>query len=114
MDTTRADELDIPNVRIEGTLGRGGFGVVHRGRHLGLDVEVAVKILDADAGDPSAIERALAEARLMAKLDHPNVLRIHDAGRAGSAIYLVLEIMDGGNCSGLHRVSPGRGLELAR
>ena len=88
--------------------------MVHRGRHLGLDVDVAVKILDADAGDPSAIERALAEARLMAKLDHPNVLRIHDAGRAGSVIYLVLEIMDGGNCSVLRRVSPARGLELAR
>src|SRR4051812_30123601 len=114
MESTQAAELAIPNVRIEGTLGRGGFGGGHRGRPLGLDVEGAVKVLDADAGGPSAIARALAEARLMARLDHPNVLRIHDAGRAGSAIYLVLEIMDGGNCSALRRVSPARGLEVAR
>ena len=87
-------------MRIGEQLGRGGFGAVYRGRHLGLDVDVAVKVLDADAGDPTGVERALSEARLMARLDHPNVLRIHDAGCAGSAIYLVLEIMDGGNSPG--------------
>jgi serine/threonine protein kinase len=105
--------LKIPGVEIGEMIGRGGFGAVYRGRHQILDVDVAVKIIDGTASDPSVLERALFEARLMARLDHPNLLRIHDAGRLGSAIYLVLEIMDD-SCAGLRRMQADLALDLAR
>jgi serine/threonine protein kinase len=94
---------EIPNVDVRGLLGRGAFGAVYRGHHRALDVDVAVKLVH---GEATALDHALAEARMIARLDHPNLVRIHDAGRSGAAIYLVLELMDGGSCAGL-RSLPG-------
>ncbi len=94
-------------------LGRGGFGAVYRSRHPALDVDVAVKLIDvhALATDPA---RVLAEARLMARLDHPNLLRVLDAGTSDAWVYLVLELMDGGSCKSLRAQSPAALLDAAR
>jgi serine/threonine protein kinase len=88
--------------------------MVLAGRHLALDIDVAVKLIDSRSGDAVTQERALREARLMARLDHPNLLRIHDAGRSGPYIFLVLELMDGGSLESVRRAQPERVSALAR
>ncbi len=105
---------EVPGVAMEGLLGSGGFGAVWRGRHEALDVLVAVKVLGRAADDAATLERALREARLMARLDHPNLLRIFDAGRVGPSIFLILEHMDGGSLAGRHEQPADRLIDLAR
>lgn len=109
-DPTRT-AFSIPNVRIDRPIGRGGFGAVYRGRHVMLDVDVAVKLITTPEG--TDLERALQEARLMARLDHPNLLRIYDAGTTERMLYLVLELMDG-SCAPLRRLPADRAVAIAR
>jgi serine/threonine protein kinase len=102
----------IPNIDLGPLIGEGGFGKVFRARHRTFDVDVAVKLMPS-SNVSTAAQDALREARLMARLDHPNLLRIFDAGHAGDGmLYLVLELMDG-NCKGVHRVDSARAMDLA-
>ncbi|MFN8609854.1 MAG: protein kinase [Vulcanimicrobiota bacterium] len=98
----------IPNVRVERLLGSGAFGHVWQGHHLTLDVGVALKVLS------SVSSEELAEARRMARLDHPNLLRIYDAGQHPEGIYLITELMDAGSLEGQHLLSPDELLRTAR
>jgi serine/threonine protein kinase len=110
-DTTLpAQPAIIPSVDLGVLLGRGAFGAVYRGRHRTLDVDVAVKLVRAGG---VSLEHALKEARLIARLDHPNLVRIHDAGRASGGIYLVLELMDGGSLGAAHSLPPSRLHEIS-
>jgi serine/threonine protein kinase len=104
----------MPGLTIAERIGGGAFGVVYRARHHALDVDVAVKVVDAASLDAAGVERTLREARLMARLDHPNLLRIFDAGQAQSIVYFVLELMDGGSCKGMRHLSPDRALSVAK
>lgn len=93
-------EIVIPGVKLKKTLGQGAFGVVYLGHHQLLDIEVAIKVINKNVAT-NLLDQALYEARLMARLDHPNLLRIHDAGKQDNSLYLVLEIMDG-DCKDFH------------
>ncbi|MCW8137857.1 MAG: serine/threonine protein kinase, partial [Planctomycetota bacterium] len=74
---------------------RGGAGVVHRARAPGGPV-VAVKILLAGAGAPPvARQRFLTEGRLLARLRHPGVLRVHEVGEEGGCQFLVMDLLEG-------------------
>ncbi len=76
-------------------LGHGGTAVVYRARDLKLDREVALKCLRRDiVGNVAAVARMVREARAIASLDHPNVLRLHDIGE-GDTPYLVMESLRG-------------------
>jgi serine/threonine protein kinase len=75
-------------------LGRGGMGVVFLAHDRKLDREVVVK-LSQEASDPSAFARAQREAQVLAQLEHPNVLRVYDAGRTTDGPYLVTEHLVG-------------------
>ncbi len=101
-----AGPFAIPGVQLGESLGRGAFGEVFRGRHEALGVEVAVKLVDVARLPPREQHRVLSEAQLMARLDHPNLLRVFNAGATDGHAYMVLELMDGGSCAGLHRL-PG-------
>jgi CheY-like chemotaxis protein len=78
-------------------VGEGGMGVVYKARDGRLDRFVALKFLAASRpGSPQACNRALAEARAIAALNHPNIATIYEIDEIGDAPVLVLEFLPGG------------------
>ena len=89
---------DFPALELIEFIGRGGMGFVYRARQRDLGREVALKILpDECAAEPSFAERFEREARVLAKLDHPSIVRVFDAGRNGNRYWLTMEYVDGTN-----------------
>ena len=91
---------DLPEIigkcRILSKLGQGGMGVVYKGRHTTLDIDVAVKVLSAHLVDqPGMAERFMHEARLTARLNHPEIIRVLDCDREEGRYYLIMEYVDG-------------------
>ncbi|MEA3440199.1 MAG: protein kinase [Chloroflexota bacterium] len=79
-------------------IGTGGFGVVYRATQPLIEREVAVKIiLPKYANDPNFIRRFEAEARLVARLEHPYIVPLYDYWREPGAAYLVMRLLRGGN-----------------
>lgn len=78
-------------------LGRGGMGVVYLGRHLNLDVDVAVKCLDPGLVERNEqfVARFRREARIAARINHPNVVRVYDVSEENGVHYIVMEYVDG-------------------
>jgi serine/threonine protein kinase len=88
----------IADVTYEKTLGKGGMGTVFKGRQTTLDRAVAVKAIHpALAEDRSFVERFEREAKVLAKLAHPNVVACYQAGRCAATgqHYLLMEFVDG-------------------
>ena len=81
---------------IDHELGRGGMGIVYLAREVHLDRLVAIKLLPPErAADPALRERFLREARLAAKLSHPNIIPIHAVDETGGYVYYVMSYIDG-------------------
>lgn len=94
----------FPQLEILEPLGHGGMGWVFKARQKNLDRLVALKVLAPGiAGDPAFAERFQREARALARLNHPNIVGIHDFGQAGPYFYLVMEFVDGANLRQLER-----------
>lgn len=93
----------LDQFRVVGPLGRGGMGVVYEAEDTLLARRVAIKVLPTGGPATAAL---LREARAAARLDHPNVLRVHHVGRWDAGYFLVLELADGGSLQ--DRVGPGR------
>jgi eukaryotic-like serine/threonine-protein kinase len=82
--------------RIDELLGSGGMALVYRGHDVRLERAVAIKLLaDNLAEDESFRRRFVREARTVARLAHPNVVRIYDVGEARGRPYFVMELVDG-------------------
>lgn len=84
----------IDHYEIISVLGQGGMGVVYRARDRNLSREVALKVLRF-GGDPVLLERLKREARVLARLSHPNIVTVHGAGVAAGTPYLAMELVEG-------------------
>jgi len=88
----------LGHYRIVEQIGAGGMGVVYRAHDERLDRDVAIKVLhEAMAQDADRLARFEREAKAVAKLDHPNILAIHDFGTDKGVTYAVTELLDGQN-----------------
>jgi adenylate cyclase len=105
-DTTRpraqlAAGATIGAYQVLAPLGAGAMGEVYRARDTRLGREVALKLLAAsNTHDESARDLAEREARIVASLNHPNILALHDIGMQDGAMYLVTELIDGESLRG--------------
>ena len=98
---------------IERELGRGGMAVVYAGRHETLGRPVALKVLAAHlADDPQFRARFLREARIAARLSHPNLVRTYDITEHDGRPCLVMELLPGGTLEG-GRLTRGEAAQVA-
>lgn len=90
-------QAEIPQTKlwggvVVGVLGSGGMGFVYKVYDAKLDRYVAIKLLNEDGGHQ---ERLLAEAKAMAKVSHPNVIQVYDAGLHEGQVFIVMEYVEG-------------------
>jgi hypothetical protein len=77
-------------------LGGGGMGRVFKAVHRKMNRAVAVKLLpESLVQSPDSVERFRREVRALARLSHPNVVAVHDAGEAGGTHFYVMDLVDG-------------------
>ncbi len=100
-------------------LGKGAQGTVYLARDTHLGREVALKTLNLGAaGAADRVRALLDEARLVSRLQHPNIVTLYDAGEDAGAPYLVFEYVEGrplsAEISEAGRIPPARAAELAR
>jgi serine/threonine protein kinase len=86
----------IAGYRIVGVLGRGGMGAVYRAEDIRLGRHVALKVLGpAMAADARFRERFERESRLLASIEHPNIVDVFHAGHIDGTSFLVMRLIDG-------------------
>ncbi|MEO8845621.1 MAG: serine/threonine-protein kinase [Kofleriaceae bacterium] len=91
--TMHLDAPAIPGYRITAVLGEGGMGTVYAAEQDAPRRSVAIKVLQSRSG--SALARFQGEAEIMARLDHPGIARVLEAGEADGHPFLVMEHVDG-------------------
>ena len=91
------DPAMIGRYRIVRRLGQGGFGRVYLAHDDELDRPVAIKVPNPERiASPEDIEAYLAEARTVARLDHPSIVPVHDVGRTSDGLcYVVSKYIEG-------------------
>jgi eukaryotic-like serine/threonine-protein kinase len=103
-----ASEPELPRAgcvlgkyRLERMIGMGGFGAVYRARHVVLDNVVALKLMRRSVvrARPELLQLLTEEARFAARIDHPNVVRMHDVETSNEHTYIVMEHVDGPDLS---------------
>ncbi len=92
---TGRTKLNLGPYTITDWIGQGGMGQVFKAVHKMMGRVCAVKVLPRDKSTPDAIENFTREIRTQAQLDHPNLVRAHDAGHDGNVHYLVTEYVPG-------------------
>jgi serine/threonine-protein kinase len=86
----------ISHYRVERIVGRGGMGTVYEALEPNLDRKVALKVLSPEAStDRENVDRFKREAKVLAQIEHPNVIRIYQMGRVGSVIFIAQEFVEG-------------------
>ncbi len=98
--TAAEPEFDHPRYELREPLGSGGMGAVYRALDCELDREVAIKIMhpvDADhPGESEAASRTRREAQIIARLEHPGIVPVHDVGRLSDGrVYYVMKLVRG-------------------
>ena len=96
VDTNILTQHPFGKYRLERLIGRGGMGLVFRGRDTELDRAVAIKILrEGENADEASLKRFHLEARTSARLRHPNIVPIHDVGTERGMPYFVMDLIEG-------------------
>jgi hypothetical protein len=106
-ETIASEKLPEPldgRYHLEGVIGRGGMGTVYRAHDLRLNRLVAVKILRGVEGADG--RRFEAEIQILARLVHPSLVRILDAGELDALPYLVMDLIEGPNLAQLLGAGP--------
>jgi formylglycine-generating enzyme required for sulfatase activity/tetratricopeptide (TPR) repeat protein len=90
-------DMVLGNCRLLSKLGEGGMGAVYKGHHEGLDIDVAMKILPKHLADknPDFIDRFRREARVAARLNHPNVVNVMNVGEEEGVHFIIMEFVKG-------------------
>jgi serine/threonine-protein kinase len=87
---------EMAGYRIERLIGRGGMGVVYEATQLSLDRRVALKVLTPDlTTDELFRARFRREGRIQARLDHPHIISVHEAGEASAGLFLAMRFVGG-------------------
>ncbi|HSR91086.1 MAG TPA: serine/threonine-protein kinase [Gemmatimonadales bacterium] len=95
-DVAEWPELTGNRYEIVGALGQGGMGTVYLARDRELEREVALKVLRAAASTPDTVLRLRREARILARLEHPGIVPVHDVGRLPDGrVYYVMKLVRG-------------------
>lgn len=108
----------LPQLELIELVARGGMGAVYKGVQKSLNRLVAIKVLPPDmARDPSFAERFKEEALSMAKLSHPGIVSVYDAGKTKDGLlYFMMEFVEGTDVAHLieqeHRIEPKQALEI--
>ncbi len=93
----RGRDPDLPHsfgrFLIDSRLGQGGMGIVFAGRDADLGRPVAIKVLRPELGHLR--ERLLREARAMARVEHPNVVRVYEVGTDAANVFVAMELIEG-------------------
>jgi len=88
---------NVPGYRIERKLGQGAMASVYLATHLALERQVALKIMAASLGESEeSRKRFHIEGKIIAKIDHPNVVRIYDIGVVDGSFFMAMEYIEGG------------------
>ncbi len=95
------------------SIGRGGMGQVFKAQHEVLGRVVAVKVLPRSKSTPTSVANFMREIQVLAKLDHPNLVRALDAGEDGNVYYLVTEYVPGTDLRKLIRRNGPMDMEAA-
>jgi serine/threonine-protein kinase len=88
-------DQEIGPYRIVSQLGRGGTATVYKAYQPALDRHVAIKVLNANQATPDFIARFKREARIIAKLDHPNIIPIYDIEEYDGSLCLIMRYVEG-------------------
>jgi hypothetical protein len=89
--------MHLGQYRIVAPLGRGGMAAVYRAHQPGVDRSVALKLVPLEQSTSAEfIQRFRREARVIASLEHPNILPVYDYGEAAGYLYLVMRLAGGG------------------
>ena len=86
---------DLNGFLVQAVIGSGSQAKVFRGTQVNLDRAVAMKIMRGDSQSKSQIENFVKEAREAGRLNHPNVVQVHDVFNVGDLYVLIMELMEG-------------------
>jgi predicted Ser/Thr protein kinase len=92
----RKELKDIKGYKITQVIGEGSMGIVYKAHQISMDRTVALKVLPAEkTKDQRFVEEFLTEARNTGRLNHPNLIRVHEVGKSGDTYYYSMEYVDG-------------------
>ena len=100
----------IGRYRVIRRLGQGGFGRVYLAHDDDLDRPVAIKVPNPERiSRPEDVEAYLAEARILARLDHPHIVPVYDVGRTDDGLcYVVSKYIEGSDLADADQAGPAR------
>ncbi|MBM3887889.1 MAG: serine/threonine protein kinase, partial [Verrucomicrobia bacterium] len=103
----RPSATDFGRYELLEEIGRGGMGIIYRARQKDLDRIVAIKvILAGQLASPEELRRFETEARAAARLQHPHIVRVHDAGQVHGQHYFAMEYVAGSSLAEMARRGP--------